>query len=205
MPTVLPVAQSLSLLHQYKIPTCEFYVCREPFELSEVPFKFPWAMKLSSDRIVHKTEQKAVYTNIQNRTDANTTFSELQKRDPRAPILVQPHLDGTELFIGSNQDIQFGPTILVGLGGVFVELLKDTSIRVLPVSIDDCRQMIRDLKHQAVLAGFRGKPKVDTDQLAKILLQTSKMIQENKFLELDINPLIATKKGIYAVDARIVK
>ncbi len=205
MSTALPVVESLAILEKYKIPVCEYAVVRQPFELSNVLIPFPWVMKLSSTKVIHKTEKKAVYTNIQNKTQANELFERLKELDSNAAIVIQPQLDGTELFIGSTTDLQFGPTIAFGIGGINVELLKDTSLSILPIEPADCRRMINEIQHQQILEGFRGKPAANKKQLEKILLSVATMIEQEQFLELDINPLIATKKGIFAVDCRIVK
>ncbi len=204
-PTALPVHESLAILRTHQIPVAPFAIAAHAFELSHIQFGFPWVMKLSSNHFTHKTEQNAVRLHLHNREDANAAFAELKKIDTHADIVVQPQLSGTELFIGSTIDPQFGATIVAGLGGIFVELLQDTSLRVLPIQKKDALAMIAELKHPKLLRGFRGKPPVNPKEFAEIILKTAQMLEQNHFLELDINPLMATKKGIFAVDARIVK
>ncbi|MDO8625140.1 MAG: acetate--CoA ligase family protein [Candidatus Diapherotrites archaeon] len=205
MSTAIPAHEGFEILRRHDIPVAPYALVHEPFELSNVDFEFPWAMKLSSRNIVHKTEQKAVYTQVQSKQQALETLTALKKLDSHAPVVVQPMLDGTELFIGSTIDIQFGQTIVAGIGGVLVELFKDTQLRVLPIQLSDALDMLDDLKHPEILDGYRGKPSVNRRQFAAIIVKTAKMLEEEHFLELDLNPLIATKKGIFAVDARIVK
>jgi acetyltransferase len=205
MPAPLALSDGFELLKRYEIPTCEYALVREPFELSKIDFAFPWVMKLSSDKILHKTEQKAVHTHVQTKQQAASVLAQLRTLDPNAPVVVQPMLDGTELFIGSTVDLQFGPTIVAGIGGVNVELLKDTRLRILPIKMNDALDLLDELAHQEVLDGFRGKPAVNRRKFGAILLKTAKMIETEKTTELDLNPLIATKNGIYAVDCRIVK
>lgn len=202
----LTVTESLEVLKKFGIPTAKHVLARTEKELGKTLKKtgFPAVLKAVSKKAVHKTEFKAVRLDVRSLREAQKHFAELKKIPGFEGALVQQQLDGTELFIGSKKDIQFGSTIVFGLGGIFVELLKDVSIRVTPISKMDAVQMIREIKHQQVLNGFRGKPRVREKQLVPILLKASKMIEKVSLQELDINPLIATKKWIVAVDARIV-
>ncbi len=202
----LTVTESLEMLKKFGIPTAKYVLVRKESELEKALKKtgFPAVLKAVSKKAVHKTEKNAVRLNIRSLEEAKKTFLQLKKIPGFEGTIVQKQLNGTELFIGSKKDIQFGNTIVFGLGGIFVELLKDVSIRVTPISKKDAEQMIREIKHQQVLNGFRGKPKVREKQLVPILLKASKMIEKVSPQELDINPLIATKKGIVAVDGRIV-
>ncbi len=202
----LTVTESLEMLKKFGIPTAKHVLVRKESELEKALKKtgFPAVLKAVSKKAVHKTEKNAVRLNIRSLEEAKKTFLQLKKIPGFEGTLVQQQLNGTELFIGSKKDIQFGNTIVFGLGGIFVELLKDVSIRVTPISKKDAEQMIREIKHQPVLNGFRGKPKVREKQLVPILLKASKMIEKVSLQELDINPLIATKNAIVSVDARIV-
>lgn len=202
----LTVTESLEMLKKFGIPTAKHAFARTEKELPKAIKKtgLPCVLKAVSKKVVHKTEQNAVRLNIRSLEEARKVFLELQKIPGFEGTLVQEQLNGTELFIGSKKDIQFGSTIVFGLGGILVELLKDVSIRVTPISKKDALQMVREIKHQQVLNGFRGKPKVKEQQLVPLLLKASKMIEKVSLQELDINPLIATKKTIVAVDGRIV-
>lgn len=205
-PKTLTVSESLRTLKKFGIPVVKSELVRKETELEKALKKtgFPCVLKAVSKKAVHKTEKKAVRLNIRSLEEARKVFQQLQKIPGFEGVLVQQQLDGTELLIGSKQDIQFGSTIVFGLGGVLVELLKDVSIRVVPISKKDALQMIREIQHQPVLNGFRGKPKVNEQKLVLVLLKASKMIERLSPQELDINPLIATRNGIVAVDARIV-
>lgn len=202
----LTVVESLEILKKNGIPTVQHFFVQKEKELEKALKKtgFPAVLKAVSKKAVHKTEFKAVRLDVRSLAEAQKHFAELKKIPGFEGTVVQQQLDGTELFIGSKKDIQFGSTIVFGLGGIFVELLKDVSIRVTPISKTDAIQMVREIKHQQVLNGFRGKPKVQEKQLVPILLKASKLIEKVSPEELDINPLIATKKGIVAVDGRIV-
>jgi succinyl-CoA synthetase beta subunit len=202
----LTVLESLEFLKKNGFPTARFVFVKKEKELGNALKKtgFPCVLKAVSKKAVHKTEQNAVRLNIRSLEEAIQTFQQLKKTPGFEGTLVQEQLNGTELLIGSKKDIQFGSTIVFGLGGTMVELLKDVSIRATPISAKDAQQMMKDIQHQEILRGFRGKPKVQEKKLVPVLLKASKFIEKNSFQELDINPLIATKKAIVAVDARIV-
>ena len=112
---------------------------------------------------------------------------------------------GPEFIVGTTMDSQFGPLIMFGMGGVYVEVYKDVSFRLIPVSKGDALEMLTELKGKAILEGVRGLPKADPEQVANILLSVSKLIEENEQIaEMDINPLMLTERGAIAVDARII-
>lgn len=202
----LSVLESLRMLKKFGIPVLPFAFVSRETELAKAVKKtgFPCVLKAVSPKAIHKTEFNAVRLNISSVQQAEKTFRELKKIPQFEGALVQQQVSGTELLIGSKKDVQFGSTLVFGIGGILVELLKDVSIRVVPITPKDAQQMIREIKHQNVLRGFRKKPRVNEKKTVQILLKTSKMLEKKSIQELDINPLIATKKGIVAVDARIV-
>jgi acetyl-CoA synthetase (ADP-forming) len=111
----------------------------------------------------------------------------------------------TETIVGAIKDPQFGQTIMFGLGGVFVEIFKDVSFRITPVTPDDAKDMITELKAYPLLKGYRNSPPVDIDALIGIICSTSRLVLDNpEIKELDLNPVIAYQKGAKAVDARII-
>jgi acyl-CoA synthetase (NDP forming) len=112
---------------------------------------------------------------------------------------------GLELVIGMTKDPQFGPMLMFGLGGPAVEILKDVAFRIIPLTREDSGSMIRQIKGYPLLRGYRGQPPVDIECLEELLLKLSAFIEENpEIKEMDINPLIAYKRGAVAVDARII-
>jgi acetyl-CoA synthetase (ADP-forming) len=112
---------------------------------------------------------------------------------------------GVEVIIGMTKDAQFGPVLMFGLGGIFVELLKDVSFRIVPLAKEDAREMIREIKGYPMLEGFRGGEPVDISILEEILLQVSRFVDNHaEIKELDLNPIFAYKDGAVAVDARVI-
>ena len=127
---------------------------------------------------------------------------------PEAEILgvsLEEMLRGTELIIGTTEDPQFGPMIMFGVGGIFVEVYKDVSFRLVPITPGDANDMLNEIKGKALLHGVRGLPEADIEQLSKILLSVSDLIESHpQIKEMDINPLIITNSGAMAADARIL-
>ena len=166
-------------------------------------YGYPIVLKAVSDRIVHKTDAGAVVLNVTDDDVLLHRFYSLQ-REFDAPILVQKQISGVELFLGGKQDPQFGPVVLFGLGGIFVEVYKDVSARVASFGPEEAKSMFSDLRGRKILEGARGV-RVDLDALAAIISRFSEFLaQHPEYTEVDLNPLFATRDGIYAVDARIV-
>ncbi len=112
---------------------------------------------------------------------------------------------GVEVIIGMSKDAQFGPVLMFGLGGIWVEVLKDVSFRIVPLTRRDAGEMIREIKGYPLLAGYRGQPPVDMSNLEKLLLKVSDFVERNpEVKELDLNPIFAYRDGAVAVDARLI-
>ena len=133
----------------------------------------------------------------------------VKKAKPRAKIMgiyVQEYVpEGREVIIGLIKDPQFGPTVMFGLGGIFVEVLKDVSFRIAPMSKKDAEEMIKEIRGYPILRGVRGNPPVDFEALENALVAVSKLGWELKEIkEMDLNPVIAYHNGLKVVDARII-
>ena len=176
---------------------------------------YPVAMKIQSPQIRHKTEAGGILLNIRSDAGVRSAFKEIVSRarkfNPAADIqgvLVQEMVkDGLEIIVGSTRDPVFGHVVMFGLGGIFVEALKDISLRVAPITLNDAQEMIREIKGYQLLLGMRGKPPVDLDALTDVIMRVSEVVTRHgdTIQELDINPLMAFKKGVKAVDALIIK
>lgn len=176
---------------------------------------YPVAVKVASPDILHKSDAKGVKLGVGSEFELRRAFEEIinnsKTYNPDARILgatIQEYTTpGHEVIIGGLQDRTFGPTVMFGLGGVWVEVLKDVSFRLAPLSIDDAREMIREVKGYPVLAGMRGNPPADIDAIAGIIQKAGQLIADfPEISELDINPTFVfdAGKGAIAVDARIV-
>lgn len=175
---------------------------------------YPIAMKIESPDIPHKTEAGVIALNLRNEDELRAAYATVTanalKVAPASRIngaLLQPMiLSGAEIMVGARVDPLFGPLVVVSLGGILVELLKDSVVAQAPVSSIEARQMIEKLKGVAVLKGFRGSEPVDLDRLADAVVRLSEFAadQRTRIAELDVNPLICTGQRITAVDALIV-
>ncbi|MGD6852959.1 MAG: acetate--CoA ligase family protein [Candidatus Bathyarchaeia archaeon] len=174
---------------------------------------YPIVLKIVSPDIIHKSDAGGVKVNLKTAAEVeaayNTIIDNANKYKPDAKIvgvLVQEMApQGTEVIIGAVKDPQFGQTIMFGLGGIFVELLKDVNFRVAPLTVDDAKEMITHLKAYPLLNGYRGTKPADIEALQTILLNVSKLVMEHpEIKELDLNPVMAYPKGAKTVDARII-
>jgi len=175
----------------------------------------PVAMKVESPDIPHKTEAGVIRLNLKTVEDVKAAYDAVManaaKYNAKAKIngvLVQPMApSGTEIMVGAKIDPAFGPLIVSGIGGVMVELLKDTQLELAPINKDEAKAMLAKLKSRALLTGFRGSEPVDQDKLADIIVRLSEFAddQQDLIAELDVNPLICAGSRIVAVDALIVK
>jgi acyl-CoA synthetase (NDP forming) len=175
----------------------------------------PVVLKVESPDIPHKTEAGVLRLNLKSEAEVRTAYAEVMRNAqavspaPRITgVLVQPMVpQGTEIMVGARIDPQFGPLIVVGLGGVFVELLKDTAVRLAPVDAREARAMLGELKAQAALQGFRGAEPVNLERLADIIARISEFADDQRagISELDVNPLICAGERIIAVDALIAR
>jgi acetyltransferase len=171
------------------------------------------AMKIVSPDIIHKSDAGGVRLKLGNEDDIRQAFDEIMsnahKFDPQADIrgvIVSPMADpGFEVIIGTKIDDQFGPVIMFGLGGIWVEILKDVSFRVLPISPRSARLMIDEIKSAPILNGIRGNPPADKKALQKVLLKCSEIVEAYPDIEeMDLNPVIVHESGVTIVDARIL-
>jgi acetyltransferase len=172
----------------------------------------PFAMKVISEDIVHKTDAGAVSLHINNLGEAGDAWHAMDERIksalPQARIegvLIQKMSSGREIIIGMKRDAVFGPTILFGLGGIFAEAIKDTSLRVAPIGKDEALKMMQEIKGATILNGMRGEKPVHFDSLANILTGLSRLsIEHPEIKEIDLNPVIATADEVLVVDARVM-
>ena len=170
---------------------------------------FPVALKIVSQNISHKTEAGGVRLNLKDRQSVVREAEELRSSlggDQLNGFLVQEMVDGLEMLIGVREDADFGPLMVVGLGGIFVELFRDVSLRLAPVDEVEARTMLSELRGADALKGFRGQAPRDVEALVKAIVALSTFYLKNRgwLTEIEINPLIvlAEGKGVRAVDIR---
>ncbi|HVP16865.1 MAG TPA: acetate--CoA ligase family protein [candidate division Zixibacteria bacterium] len=200
---------------EYGIPVTKFELAKSEEEAVKFAraIGFPTVLKIVSPDIIHKSDIGGVIVGLKDADDVrqgyNRILQNVKKHDPKARIagvLVQEMAPpSTEVIVGAIKDPQFGPAIMFGLGGVFVEVLKDVTFRVAPITEDDAREMISEVKAYPLLKGYRNTPPADIEAIAKILLNTSRLVTDHmEIKELDLNPVIVYEKGAKTVDARII-
>lgn len=171
---------------------------------------FPVALKLIAADVVHKTESGAVVLGLKTAEEVLAEGQKLlSKSSGRAQLLIQEMVQGTEVLIGARTDPQYGPFLMVGLGGIFVEVLKDVSIRLLPVDEMEARAMLKELRGYKVFEGVRGQGPRDVDALVKAMVGLSDIFaaHRNHLSDMEINPIMvrAQGQGVAAVDVRLVR
>ena len=199
---------AVALVKKYDINFAEGSVVRSVDEALKVA-KYPVVLKVISEEIIHKSDQGCVKLNVKDEESLRKAYSEIISNAGKAKVdgvLVQSMAKpGSELIVGGRKDEQFGPVILFGLGGIFVEVFKDFSLRVCPIDREDAMEMITELKAYPLLKGVRGRKPADIEAIADVLQKVSKLLYENEQInEMDINPVIAYEKGYCAVDVRVL-
>jgi len=212
---VLLEPEAKNICRAYNMPTPEFSVATSPREAAEVAEEvgFPVVLKIVSVDILHKTEANGVLLDLKSRQDVEEGYQRVvdnamayNGNAQLEGVLVQ-HMapKGVEVIVGGLRDSQFGPTILFGLGGIFVEVLKDATFRVAPLTDLDSREMIREIQSYPVLKGVRGQGPADEVAIAGILQAASRVMMENASIEqMDLNPIMIYGSGANIVDARMI-
>lgn len=200
-----------------KVPYSEVVKSEEQLERVAREVSYPCVAKIESADILHKSDIGGVKLNLKNAQELRAAWSEVlnnaAKRAPGAKVngvLVQPMLpQGVEVIVGVNVDPQFGPMVLCGLGGVFVEVFKDVALYPAPLNKGEALEMIRSLKGYKMLTGYRGGAKCDVDALAELIVQVSDYAVANKdsLCEMDLNPVFVYEegRGVDIADAVIIR
>ncbi len=170
---------------------------------------FPLVLKVLSPQVIHKTEAGGVILGLRSAEDVERHGERLLARSPaHASLLLQEMVEGTEVILGARTDPQFGPFLMVGLGGIFVEVIKDIALRLLPVGEVEAQEMLRELKGYPLLKGVRGQPPRDIAGLIRAMTGLSEIfVSYRSFLsDLEVNPLMVREegRGVAAVDVRII-
>ncbi len=192
------------LLYAANIPTIREVVIKTRRELTANAEKLGYPLTLKVVGPVHKSDVGGVTLNIKSRTHLVAEFERMIKIKGVSAVLMQPMISGTELFIGAKYEPRFGHIILCGLGGIFVEVLGDTSSGLAPLTFSEAYSMIRSLRAYRIIKGTRGKPGINEQKFAEIIVRLSSLLRfAVEIKEIDLNPLIGTADSISVVDARI--
>jgi acyl-CoA synthetase (NDP forming) len=212
---LLTEVESKELLKKAGIPVVEAKLARSKKEAVSLSREmgFPVVLKISSPDVVHKSDSGGVKLGLTNAAQVGKAYSQIvssvQQTYPEARIdgvsvqtMAPP---GVEVIVGMSKDAQFGPVLMFGLGGILVEVLKDVSFRIVPVTERDAREMIREIKGYPILEGYRGQKPASIPALEKLIVKVSQFVEKNpQIKELDLNPIFAYPDKAVAVDARII-
>lgn len=207
--------EAKTVCREYGIPVTRFELAKNEAEAIKYANKigYPIVLKIVSPDIIHKSDVGGVAVGLKNADDVRNAYNQIlvsvKKHDGKAiilGILVQEMAPpATEVIVGAIKDPQFGPAVMFGLGGIFVEVLKDVTFRVVPITEDEASEMITEVKAYPLLKGYRNTPPADTKAIAKILLNTSRLVSDcPQIKEFDLNPILVYEHGAKAVDARII-
>lgn len=216
--TALTEIEAKKIFSAYGLPVTEINLAKSEEEAVSMAAKigFPIVMKVVSPDIIHKSDAGGVKVNVKNEEGVRSAFQTILANcknykpdaDIRGIAVQEMAPFGTEVIVGSINDPSFGPTIMFGLGGIFVEVLKDVTFRVAPVTKGQCTQMINEIRSVAILAGARGEAPRDRDALADLLCAYASMVFDlrDEVAETDANPVLlyGEGKGLKVVDARII-
>lgn len=195
-----------SILKEYEIPTTICNVIKSEDELKGLERSYPAVMKVSSPDITHKTDVGGVKLNLQNDAELRDAFTDLREKFPDQEILVEPMEEkGIEVIIGLINDPTFGLSIMFGLGGIFTEVLKDVTFRVLPIERNEAELMLTELKGKKLLNGFRGI-KVSKEAIIDIIIKTAKLGEDHQdqIDQMDLNPVFIRENDAVVVDAKMI-
>jgi hypothetical protein len=167
---------------------------------------YPVVAKVVSTEILHKSEAGGVVVGVPDASHLTAVYEKLAALEGFAGLLVEAMLPGSELIVGANIDFQFGPVILLGIGGTAVEIYQDTVIRMAPISENDVQAMVAGLKGAELLTGYRGAEPINLPALTQLMLAFSALVMdlENEIASVDLNPVKCTARQCVVADARIM-
>lgn len=202
----LKFQEAEKILKKYNIPLVKYYLVKNIKEaVKKAEFlKYPVVLKIDSSKILHRTEVKGVRKDIYNQEELKKIFNQLSKIKNSEGILIQKQIQGIQVILGGKRDPVFGPLVLFGLGGIFVETFKDISFRLAPLGRKDAKEMIKEIRGYEILKGYREQKSIDFKKLESLLISLSSLIINEKIKEIDLNPVIINGKENFVVDAKII-
>jgi acetyl-CoA synthetase (ADP-forming) len=207
---ILSFEETKKLLAKYKLPLCqtEIFNSKEKAAAYANKIGYPVVLKVHAQKIFHKSEVGGVKVNIKNDEELYSAWDGITRNIQGKNIeglLVQEMVSGNEMAVGMKRDEQFGPVLMFGLGGIFIEVIQDVSLRIAPIGKKEALEMVREIRGYKILEGYRGKDPVNIDEIADIMVNISNLsVNEEQISSIDFNPVIANKKGVWIADLRII-
>jgi acyl-CoA synthetase (NDP forming) len=208
--------EAIRLLEEYSIAYPEHGLARSPQDAARIAdgLGYPVVVKVVSPDVSHKSDVGGVIVGLEDATSVRAAYDSMvgtvQTAVPKACIegvlVCQQAPEGLEVIVGALNDATFGPTVMFGLGGIFAEVLKDVSFRIVPLGRRDAEEMVREIKGYPLLSGARGRPACDLDAIAELLLSVSRLVTDHEEVkELDLNPVRVYGRGLLVLDARALE
>jgi acyl-CoA synthetase (NDP forming) len=194
------------LLTFYDIKTTKYKIIENIEDLNNIDLSYPLALKVCSNKILHKTDVGGVILNIKNYSELEKTFKIFKKKFPNEKFLLdQMEEKSVEIIIGLVKDPTFGLSIMAGVGGIYTELYQDVSFRVIPIDRYDAEEMIEEIKGKKLLEGFRNL-KANKNLVIDLILKVSKIGFELKDIidQMDLNPVFVYKDRVCVIDAKLI-
>lgn len=194
------------ILKAYSINTTKYNLVNKIKDLDKLDLKFPVALKVCSNKILHKTDVGGVKLGIKDMNELKMNFKEFRKKFPKENLLVDQMAEkGVEIIVGLVQDPTFGISIMCGIGGIFTELYKDVTFRIVPIEKYDAEQMVEEIKGKKLLEGFRNIP-ANKQLVVDLIMKVSKIGQElkDRIDQMDLNPVFVYENDICVVDAKLI-
>ncbi|TLX85499.1 MAG: acyl-CoA synthetase, partial [Thaumarchaeota archaeon] len=212
-PKVITEESSKEILSEYgiKVPLYALVTNTDEAARKSKEIGFPLVAKIVSADILHKTDVGGVKVGLNSEDEVRKAFDDMfyrlkEKFDVKGVLLEKMVPNGVELIIGLQNDSQFGPSIMVGLGGIYTEIFKDVSFRVLPITKNDALKMLESLRGKDILRGFRGSKPINMDMLCEAIVHigTLGVDMAGKYESIDFNPVVLYPDGYFVVDAKII-
>ncbi len=197
--------EAKQMLKEYGIKVPNSFVANCEEDIENLNLKYPLVAKVLSEKILHKSDVGGVILNIRDKEDARHAFKKIHGKF-NTPVLFEEMVSGgVELIIGVLNDASFGPAIMFGLGGIFTEVYKDVTFRVIPIKERDAWGMLEDIKGRKILEGYRGI-NVNKEKIVELLLSVSRLVEERGNIEgMDLNPVLATPHDVIVLDTKIIE
>lgn len=201
-----PEAKRILSLAGMNVPDFAWVKNREELESTASNIGYPLIAKVVSPKVVHKSDSGGVVAGIDNDKDLAETFSRFSRFEGFSGMLIEEMVSGLELIVGAKIDYQFGPVVLLGMGGTGVEIYHDTTLRMVPLGDEDIRYMISCLKAHQLLEGYRGKDPVRVEELHRLMLTFSDLVMDltEEIETMDLNPVICSSDRCVVADVRIM-